>query len=51
MTDPYTRPLPGTAALVPIDVQRDLLADDAPLPIAGTAAAIPAMGMFATQSC
>ena len=49
MTDPYTRPLPGTAALVLIDVQRDFYADDAPLPIAGTAAAIPAMATLTTE--
>jgi nicotinamidase-related amidase len=47
MTDPYTRPLPGSAALVLIDVQRDFYADDAPMPIAGTAAAIPAMARLA----
>ncbi|MGH3533007.1 MAG: hypothetical protein ACRDUT_12855 [Mycobacterium sp.] len=33
MTDPHTRPLPGSAALVVIDVQRDCYADDAPLHI------------------
>ena len=49
MTDPYTRPLPGSAALVLIDVQRDFYADDAPLPIEGTAAAIPAMARLATE--
>jgi nicotinamidase-related amidase len=49
MTDPYTRPLPGSAALVLIDVQRDFYADDAPLPIARTAAAIPAMARLATE--
>jgi nicotinamidase-related amidase len=49
MTDPYTRPLPGSAALVLIDVQRDFYADDAPLPIAGTAAAVPAMARLATE--
>jgi nicotinamidase-related amidase len=49
VTDPYTRPLPGTAALVLIDVQRDFYADDAPLPIAGTAAAIPAMARLTTE--
>jgi nicotinamidase-related amidase len=49
MTDPYTRPLPDSAALVLIDVQRDFYADDAPLPIAGTAAAIPAMARLATE--
>src|SRR5712671_2016050 len=49
MTDPYTQPLPGSAALVLIDVQRDFYADDAPLPIEGTAAAIPAMARLASE--
>ena len=49
MTDPYTRPLSGSAALVLIDVQRDFYADDAPLPIEGTAMAIPAMARLATE--
>jgi nicotinamidase-related amidase len=49
MTDPYTRPLPASAALVLIDVQRDFYADDAPLPIEGTATAIPAMARLATE--
>jgi nicotinamidase-related amidase len=49
MTDPYTRPQPGSAALVLIDVQRDFYADDAPLPVEGTAAAIPAMARLATE--
>jgi nicotinamidase-related amidase len=49
MTDQYTRPLPGSAALVVIDVQRDFYAVDAPLPVAGTAAAIPAMARLATE--
>ncbi len=49
MTDPYTRPLPGSAALVLIDVQRDFYADDAPLPIEGTSAAIPAMARLASE--
>jgi nicotinamidase-related amidase len=49
MTDPYTRPLPGSAALVLIDVQRDFYADDGPLPIDGTAAAIPAMARLASE--
>lgn len=48
MTDPYTRPLPDSAALVLIDVQHDFYADDAPLPIEGTKAAIPAMALLAT---
>jgi nicotinamidase-related amidase len=49
MTDPYTRPLPDSAALVLIDVQRDFYADDAPLPIEGTKAAIPAMASLVTE--
>jgi nicotinamidase-related amidase len=49
MTDPYTRPLPGSAALVLIDVQRDFYADDGPLAVDGTAAAIPAMARLATE--
>jgi nicotinamidase-related amidase len=49
MTDPYIRPLPGSAALVLIDVQRDFYADDAPLPIEGTSTAIPAMARLATE--
>jgi nicotinamidase-related amidase len=49
VTDPYTRPLSGSAALVLIDVQRDFYADGAPLPIEGTAAAIPAMARLATE--
>jgi nicotinamidase-related amidase len=48
MSDPYTQPLPGSAALVLIDVQRDFYADDAPLTIEGTRAAIPAMSRLAT---
>ncbi|GBE63860.1 hypothetical isochorismatase hydrolase [Mycobacterium sp. MFM001] len=47
MTDPYTRPHPGSAALVLIDVQRDTYDGDAPLHIAGTAEAIPAMARLA----
>lgn len=49
MTDPYTRPLRDSAALVLIDVQRDFYDDDAPLPIEGTKAAIPAMASLATE--
>lgn len=49
MTDLYTRPLPDSAALVLIDVQRDFYADDAPLRIEGTKAAIPAMASLATE--
>jgi len=49
--DRYTRPLAGSAALVLIDVQRDFLdipGGDAPMPVAGTRAAIPAMAKLAT---
>ena len=49
LTDPYTRPLPRSAALVLIDVQRDFYADDAPLCIEGTSAAIPAMARLANE--
>ena len=49
MTDPYTRPLPGSAALVVIDVQRDFYRDEAPLRIEGTTAAIPAMARLVTE--
>jgi nicotinamidase-related amidase len=49
MTDPYTRPQRDSAALVLIDVQRDFYADDAPLPIEGTKAAIPAMASLVTE--
>jgi nicotinamidase-related amidase len=49
MTDPYTRPLPDSAALVLVDVQRDFYADDAPLPLEGTKAAIPAMASLVTE--
>ncbi len=49
MTDPYTRPLRDSAALVLIDVQRDFYADDAALPIEGTKAAIPAMASLVTE--
>ena len=44
--DPYTRPLAGSAALVLIDVQRDFVdtpGGHAPMPVAGTCAAIAAM--------
>lgn len=41
--DSYTRPLADSAALVLIDVQRDFYADDAPMRVAGTRAAIWAM--------
>jgi nicotinamidase-related amidase len=49
--DRYTRPLARSAALVLIDVQRDFLdipGDDAPMPVGGTRAAIPAMAKLAT---
>lgn len=49
MTDLYTRPLPGSAALVLIDVQRDFYADEAPLRIEGTDAVIPAMARLANE--
>ncbi len=51
--DRYTRPTAGTAALLLIDVQRDFIdhpgapGDDAPMPVAGTRAAIPAMAQLA----
>jgi len=48
VSDPYTRPLPATAALVLIDVQRDTYADDAPLHVEGTRKAIPAMTPLTT---
>jgi nicotinamidase-related amidase len=47
MTDPYTQPLSGSAALVVIDVQHDFYTDTAPLHIEGTRAAIPAMARLA----
>ncbi|BBX64454.1 hypothetical isochorismatase hydrolase [Mycobacterium saskatchewanense] len=47
LDDPYTRPSADTAALVLIDVQRDFYADDAPMRIDGTSAAIPAMAKLA----
>ena len=49
--DRYTRPSASSAALVLIDVQRDFLdlpGGDAPMPVAGTRAAIPAMAKLAT---
>ncbi len=49
MTDRYTRPLPGSVALVLIDVQRDFYTDGSPLHIEGTRAAIPAMARLATE--
>jgi nicotinamidase-related amidase len=48
MSDTYTRPRPGSAALVLIDVQRDTYADSAPMLIEGTREAIPAMAELAT---
>src|SRR5579875_2143081 len=47
MTDPYTRPLAHSAALVLIDVQRDTYADDGALHVPGTQQAIPAMTLLA----
>lgn len=49
MTDAYTRPHAESAALVLIDVQHDFYAEDAPMPIAGTSAAIPAMARLAAE--
>jgi nicotinamidase-related amidase len=49
MTDSYTRPRPGSAALVLIDVQRDFYAEDAPLRVEGTSEVIPAMARLATE--
>jgi nicotinamidase-related amidase len=49
--DRYTRPSARSAALLLIDVQRDFLdipGDNAPMPISGTRAAIPAMAKLAT---
>jgi nicotinamidase-related amidase len=48
MSDPYTRPVPDSAALIIVDVQRDFYEDDAPLPVAGTREAIPQMAKLAT---
>ncbi|ORW30216.1 cysteine hydrolase [Mycobacterium paraense] len=51
--DRYTRPSADTAALVLIDMQCDFIdapdapGDDAPMPVAGTRAAIPAMARLA----
>ncbi len=42
MSDPYTSPHFGSAALITIDTQRDVL-DGGPLEIAGTSAALDAM--------
>jgi nicotinamidase-related amidase len=49
--DRYTRPSARSAALVLVDVQRDFPdspGGDAPLPVEGTSAAIPAMAKLAT---
>lgn len=54
--DRYTCPMARSAALVLIDVQRDFLdipgldipGEDAPMPVGGTRAAIPAMAKLAT---
>jgi nicotinamidase-related amidase len=48
MSDLYIRPVPGSAALILIDVQRDFYEDGAPLPVAGTREAIPQMAKLAT---
>lgn len=48
MSDLYIRPVPGSAALIFIDVQRDFYGDDAALPVAGTREAIPQMAKLAT---
>ncbi|OBG99691.1 cysteine hydrolase [Mycobacterium sp. E2699] len=48
--DRYTRPRAATAALILIDVQLDFIdvpGDHAPMPVAGTRAAIPAMARLA----
>ena len=47
LEDRYTRPLAGSAALVLIDVQRDFYADDAPMRVEGTRAAISSMARLA----
>jgi nicotinamidase-related amidase len=46
VSDPYTTPDFASAALITIDTQRDVL-DGAPLEIAGTSAALPAMRLLA----
>jgi nicotinamidase-related amidase len=46
--DRYTRPFADSATLILIDVQRDFYADDAPMRVEGTAAAIPAMSKLTT---
>jgi nicotinamidase-related amidase len=43
----YTRPIPSSAALLLIDVQWDFYADDSPMRVAGTFAAIPVMAKLA----
>jgi nicotinamidase-related amidase len=51
-SDRYTLPRASSAALVLIDVQRDFLdlpGDRAPMPVAGTCAAIPAMAALANS--
>ncbi|OBI45915.1 cysteine hydrolase [Mycobacterium kyorinense] len=47
MSDPYTCPKPGSAALVLIDVQRDTYADGGQLRVDGTREALPAMARLA----
>jgi nicotinamidase-related amidase len=49
VSDPYTSPRAGSAALIFIDVQRDFYEDDAPARIEGTASAIPAMAELASS--
>lgn len=48
MSDAYTSPRSGSAALLLIDVQRDTYGDGAPVLIEGTSEAIPAMAKLAT---
>jgi nicotinamidase-related amidase len=47
MSDLYTGPVPSSAVLVLIDVQRDFYDEDAALPVAGTRDAIPRMAKLA----
>lgn len=47
MGDRYVDPLPGSATLVLIDVQRDFYADDSPARVEGTSALLPAMAALA----
>ena len=43
MSDPYTSPRSGSAALILIDVQKDFYEDAAPARVEGTLEAVPAM--------